>query len=100
MPNVGGKEYPYTPAGMAAAKRARAALGAQVTDTERRRLAKGVDPMARQVLGAQRTAAERNALRNKLKMNKRPTSASPLEFGEFKTLPMHILESFNETDDY
>ena len=65
MPNVGGREYPYTPAGMAAAKQARAKLGAQVTDAERRRLAK------------------RKKLRDRLGMKLRPTSASRTQFGDF-----------------
>ena len=56
MPNIGGKKFPYTPAGMDAA---REALGAQVSDQERRAI-------ERAELGAAVTRPERRRLRRML----------------------------------
>ena len=72
MPNIGGKKFPYTPAGMDAA---REALGAQVSDQERRAI-------ERAELGAAVTRPERRRLRSMLKIGKRPTRAGTSRYGD------------------
>ena len=72
MPNIGGKKFPYTPAGMDAA---REALGAQVSDQERRAI-------ERAELGAAVTRPERRRLSRMLGMTQRPTRAGTSRYGD------------------
>ena len=72
MPNIGGKKFPYTPANMDAA---REALGAQVSDQERRAI-------ERAELGAAVTRPEKRRLRRMLGMTQRPTRAGTSRYGD------------------
>lgn len=72
MPNIGGKEFPYTPAGMAAARKAQAA---QVPGKERTAIR---DAMARTDRPGQLSR-----LKKMLGMTKRPTQAGTSGFGDY-----------------
>ena len=72
MPSVGGKQYPYTPAGEAAARRAQAA---QVPGNERMAI---MDTMSRAT-----TRPQFSRLQKMLGMTKKPTSSSSSHYGDY-----------------
>ena len=74
MPNIGGQKFPYTPEGMAAAKRAQ--MAQRVPAQEVQAIERGV--------GDARTEAQRRALRKRLGMVQRPTTADPRVFGDYE----------------
>ena len=74
MPNIGGQKFPYTPAGMAAAKRAQMAQSVPAQEVQ------AID----RSVGDARTEAQRRLLRKRLGMVKRPTTADPRVFGDYE----------------
>tara|TARA_R110002020_G_scaffold30453_4_gene95970 strand:- start:2594 stop:2848 length:255 start_codon:yes stop_codon:yes gene_type:complete len=72
MPNVAGRKFPYTPAGIAAARQAQAA---QVPGNERDAI---TDAMSRVT-----NPRQGRRLKRLLGMTKRPTSAGTASFGDY-----------------
>ena len=72
MPNVAGRKFPYTPAGMAAARQAQAS---QVPGNERAAI---TDAMSRAT-----NPRQGRRLKRMLGMTKRPTQAGTSEFGDY-----------------